>query len=194
MTRWMAVAAIAASMTHAVLFIGLHVLEPGLSPLSSIISDYSRTAHAPWATAAFVAFGIVWGVMAIALADAAESRALQVGRLLLALAMIAILLAAVFPETADPRTGSAAARIQNLAARPGLFLGILLVSLGVRREAGWEAVGGRLTGLAVGAIVSLIATIGFLLEAGLGGAGQRVLFVILYAWVWIAARRVIALS
>lgn len=37
-------------------------------------------------------------------------------------------------------------------------------------------------------IVLLIATIGFLIEAGYGGYGQRAIFVLVYAWVLIAAR------
>lgn len=190
----MATIAIVATVTHAALLLGLHVLEPGISPLASIISDYSQTAHAGWATAAFVTFGIIWGAMAVALSGTDDSRGVQVGRALFALAMVAILVAAIFPATADPRTGSVVARIQNLVARPGLFLAVLLVSLGVRRVAGWEAVAARLVGLATAAIVLLVATIGFLLQAGFGGAGQRVLFLVLYAWVWTAARNAIDVS
>ena len=181
--------AIIASGAHAVLFIGLHVLEPGLSPISSLIGDYAQTTHGVWATAAFIAFGVVWGAMAVALSVVAENRAVRVGRVLFFLAMIAILVAAVFPATADPRTGSTMARIQNLLARPGLFLGVLLVSVGVRRAPGWEAVGGILLWLSATAIVLLVATIGYMLEAGFGGVGQRAIFLILYAWVWTAARR-----
>ncbi len=190
----MAIVAIVAAVVHAALFIGLHVLEPGISPFASIISDYSQTPHAGWAMAAFVAFGIIWGAMAVAFSDAAESNSVQVGRVLFALAMVAILVAAIFPATADPRTGSLVARIQNLMARPGLFLAVLLVSLGVRRVAGWEVVAGRLVGLAMAAIVLLVATIGLLLEAGFGGLGQRILFLVLYAWVWTAARNAIDVS
>jgi hypothetical protein len=190
----MATIAIVAAVTHAVLFLGLHLFEPGMNPLSSIISDYSQTAHAGWATAAFVAFGFIWGAMAVVLSAAAESKGVQVGRVLFALAMVAILVAAISPETADPRTGSAVARIQNMVARPGLFLGVLLASVGARRVTGWEAVGGKLVGLATAAIVVLVATIGFLLEMGLGGGGQRILFLILYLWVWTAARQAIEVS
>ena len=190
----MAQVAIAAAAVHAALLLALHLLEPGISPRASIVSDYSQTAHAAWATATFIAFGIIWGAMAIALSDAARSKNVQVGRVLFTLAMIAILIAAIFPATADPRTGSVVARIQNLVARPGLFLGVLLVSLGVRRVAGWEAVTKRLMSLAAAAIVLLVATIGFLLQAGLGGVGQRILFLLLYAWVWTAARNAAELS
>lgn len=187
----MARVAIIAAGAHALLFLALHLLEPGLSPSTSIISDYARTDHGAVATAAFIAFGTVWGALAFALSRMGWGGAIGAGRMLFVLAMAAILVAAVFPATADPRTGSVLARVQNVVARPGLFLGVLLVSLGLRRAEGWEAVGSTLVGLAVAAVTLLIATVGLLLEAGWGGVGQRVLFLVLYAWVWLVARRIL---
>lgn len=189
---WLSLAssvAIAAAAAHALLFLSLHVLEPGLRPAASVISDYARTGHAGVATAAFLAFGVVWGSLAIALAAAPRARTITVGRVLFGLALLAIVFAALFPATADPRTGSAPARVQNLIARPGLFLGVILVSTGLRSSPGWRDLGGRLLSLALVAAVLLVLTVAVLLDAGLGGLGQRAIFVLLYLWVWLVARR-----
>lgn len=191
-TILMARVALGATAAHAILFLALHALEPEISPVSGIISDYSGSVHASWATAAFLAFGLVWGAMALALSEAGRDRTLTVGRLLLALATVAILWAAFSPASADPRTGSVAARIQNLVARPGLFLGILLVSIGLGRSPRWEATARALVILALSAAILLVITIALLLERGLGGLGQRALFLLLYAWVLLVARRILA--
>lgn len=182
--------AIGAVGAHAVLFLTLHALEPGLDPVASIISDYAQTESAPLVVAAFLAFAAVWGSLAVALSAPPSNAWLLAGRGLFALAAIAIVIAAVFPETADPRTGTAIARIQNLLARPGLFVGVLLVSWGLRRAPGWERLANWLLGMAFGAVALLGATIIVLLPSGVGGIGQRAVFVILYLWVWLIGRRI----
>lgn len=185
---WAARLAVIAAGAHACLFAVLHVLEPELSPISSIISDYATTGHAWVATAAFLAFAAIWGSLAVALHTVPRSRSVLVGRVLFILAMLAIIFASAFPETADPRTGSALSRIQNIVARPGLFLGVILVSLGLRRAQGWEGLGMLLVVLALFSALLLIVTIWVLLGAGLGGVGQRIAFVTLYTWTWLVAR------
>lgn len=191
---WAARLAVGAAATHAVLFASLHAVEPDLSPAASLLSDYGQTEHAPLATGAFVAFAVVWGALAVALSGASGRRAVLVGRSLFALAMAAILLAAFFPATADPRTSSVIARVQNLVARPGLFAGMLLISTGLRGTAGWANVAKTLLVVAGAATVLLVTTVAFLLDAGLGGIGQRTLFLLLYAWVWVVARQAMTLA
>jgi hypothetical protein len=191
---WTARLAVGAAATHALLFLVLHVLEPELSPAASILSDYGQTEHAPVAITAFIAFAVVWGALAVALSGASAGRSVLVGRFLFALAMAAILVAAIFPSTADPRTGSVIARVQNLVARPGLFVGVLLISIGLRGAAGWDQMARTLIVVAGTATVLLVLTVGLLLAAGLGGVGQRALFLLLYFWVWVVARQTISLS
>lgn len=182
--------AIGAVGAHALLFLTLHALEPGLDPLASIISDYAQTESAPVAIAAFLAFATVWGALAVALWTPPRNPWLLAGRGLFALAAFAMIIAAFFPETADPRTGSVIARIQNLLARPGLFLGAVLVSWGLRRTPGWEDLAIKLIGMALGAAALLGATIAVLLQYGLGGLGQRAIFILLYLWVWLVGGRI----
>jgi len=191
MVRFLALTAISGVALHAAAFAALHILEPTLSPLSTIISDYASTGSAWLATAAFLAFAVIWAALALALAPVSPGRPLvRAGRLLFVLAVVGMVVGALMPETADPRTGSAIARLQNLAARPGLFLGVLLVSLGVRKAPGWTDLGPVLIGLAVLGVLVLLGTVGWLLPLGLGGVGQRVAFLLLYGWALLTARRI----
>lgn len=48
--------------------------------------------------------------------------------------------------------------------------------------------------LAAAAVLLLVLTIAVLLEAGLGGLGQRLIFVLLYVWVLILAGRLLHLT
>ena len=108
------------------------------------------------------------------------------------LAALSILAVAVAPEIGDPRTEGLAARVVNVLPRPGLFAGILLVSLAVRGSPGWGPTASVLTVLAVISLLLLILTIAVLLEAGYAGLGQRALFVCVYAWVGIVSVRLMS--
>lgn len=184
--------ALVATAAHAVTFLGLHLLEPQLSPVSSIISDYSGTASAWLAAGAFLIFASIWASLSVALsALPGRSRMMSAGRILFALGALAIVVAAVAPASADPRTGSVLANVQNVLARPGLFLGIVLVSVALRKAPGWEDIGLLLVALSTLAVVLLLATIGVLLDAGLGGIGQRAVFILVYVWVLLVSVRII---
>lgn len=191
-TMWAGVA-IAAVAAHFGLFGLLHWLEPQLSPKSSIISDYAETGSVWVATGAFLAFALVWLALAIALGGTAPSSPiLTAGRVLFALAVLAILVGTLQPSSGDPRTPSALARVQNLVARPGLFLGIVLVSVGLRSVPGWGDLWPKLLLLSLAAAAMLPVTIAFLLERGLGGVAQRVIFALVYVWVVLVSSRIIA--
>lgn len=185
----LAMVAVAAVIYHAIVLFVLHVLEPSLSPASAIISDYTTTGSGWLATTTFVAFAVIWGLLAIALSVVPQNRLVFWGRILFGLAVIGILVAVVLPSSADPRTDSVLARVMNLLARPGLFLAVVLVSWGLRRSEDWKDLAPTLLVLSSVVVVLLVVTIAILLERGLGGLGQRALFVCLYLWVILVARR-----
>lgn len=190
-----AVVAIVAAASHLTLFALLHWLEPQLGVKASIISDYGETGSAWIGSLAFLAFAAVWLALAIALQAAAPANAwLTTGRVLFALSVGSIAAGAVFPEMMDPRTGGPLARIVNLLARPGLFLGIVLVSVGLRSVPGWGDVSTLLIGLSVAAAVLLPVTVAVLLERGVGGVGQRAIFLLLYVWVVVVSVRLIGVG
>jgi hypothetical protein len=178
-------------LLHALIFALLHFTEPQLDPLASIISDYAQTPGSWLLKICLFAFAVAWLALAVALRSAHVNRLVLVGRMLFILAFVAILAGIAFPESMDPRTGSVLARIQNLLARPGLFLGVLLVSVGLKDLANWNPLRLKLLVLSIAAIVLLVFTIGYLLPAGLGGLGQRLVFLLLYIWVWLVAGRLL---
>ena len=44
--------------------------------------------------------------------------------------------------------------------------------------------------IAIAAAVLLAITVTILLHGGLGGLGQRAIFLLLYAWVWLVGHRI----
>lgn len=82
----------------------------------------------------------------------------------------------------------------NLLARPGLFLGVLLVSVGLLRKPSWKTTGPVLLIISISSFALLIFTITILLPRGLGGIGQRLIFILLYGWAWTVARRILKLT
>lgn len=177
---------------HSLLFALLHLLVPELSPAAAIISDYAQTSFGWLAVSAFLAFALIWSSLAVELRPLLRGPAMHLGWVLLALASLAIAVAAIFPGSADPGNPTVLSTAQNLVARPGLFLGIVLVSIGLRARPGWRGLGNLLLGLALASALLLVATLAVLLERGWGGLGQRVIFLLLYAWTLALAARLSA--
>ena len=190
-----AVIALLAIACHFVLFALLHWLEPQLSPKVSIISDYGETGSAWIGSLAFLAFASVWLALSFALPTALpDNWLLGAGRMLFALSAISIVAGAFLPESMDPRTAGPLAKIINLAARPGLFLAIVLVSAGLRRIPEWRDLSTLLLSLSIVAAALLPLTVAVLLDRGFGGVGQRAIFGLVYAWVLIVSVRLIAVG
>lgn len=183
--------AVAGIAYHAVAFAALHVLEPQLSPLRSLIGDYASTPSGWLAASTFVAFAATWAALAIGLSWPTRSRLLPAGRVLFGAAAVALLVAALVPSAADPRTPTALAKALNLA-RPGLFLGIPLVSIALGRVPEWKGSSRVLVVLALSAFILMLVSVGVLLEAGFAGLGQRIAFLLVYAWVGLVARGALA--
>jgi hypothetical protein len=191
-STWASIA-IAGVASHLSLFALLHWFEPQLSPKASIISDYGETASSFVAATAFFAFAAIWLALAIALRSASPHNLfLASGRALLLLAVVGITTGALVSGTADPRTGSILAKLQSIVARPGLFLGIILVSIGLRSTKGWGDIWPILLALSLVAAAMLPITIALMLERGLGGVGQRLIFVLVYARAVLVALRILA--
>ena len=95
-TRGAAVLTIICFTAHGLIFSLLHFLEPQLSPSSSIISDYTQTSSAWFATSAFLLFAIGWASLSVALGIEPKSRLIFVGRILFFLAFFSIILGIAF--------------------------------------------------------------------------------------------------
>jgi len=181
-------------LAHGLIFGLLHFLESQLSPSSSIISDYFYTSSTWLVTIALLFFAIGWASLSIALVEVPQSRLLLIGRILFVLAFISIIVGIVFPTSMDPRTGTLLSKIQNLLARPGLFLGVLLISLGLLGKPGWKVQARILLTLSITVSIFLVITIKTLLPMELGGIGQRLIFLLLYVWIWLTATHTIKLT
>ena len=97
-------------------------------------------------------------------------------------------------RTGLARTGTVFARVQNLFARPGLFIGVVAVSLGAAKTPGWGSKARSLVGLSISALLLLVVTVAFLLERGLGGVGQRLIFILLYSWAVLVSWHLIGVN
>lgn len=189
---WVAIAGV---ICHAALFGLLHILDPRIDPVLGIISEYVRGAAPGVARATFFAFAAIWGGLAVALGRiGGRNRLVLAGRILFAVAMIGVLIAGLVPAIADPRAEASSSLLGTISGRigrPALFVGVLLISVGARRIPGWEDTAGILVLIAVLGLLGLVLTLGLLLEAGTGGVGQRVIFVLLYAWAVLVALRIL---
>jgi Protein of unknown function (DUF998) len=186
--------AIVAVVYHLSAFIALHVLEPQLSPISGIISDYSSTDSKWLVVSTFLAFGAIWAILALALSWPAQGWWLLAGRVLFALAAVGLVLGAIVPSAADPRTPTALATILNFVARPGLLVGIVIASLYLRGDPRWSDLSPKLVLLASAAFLLTLVSVTILLQAGFAGLGQRAVFIILYVWVGLVSTRIISLA
>jgi Protein of unknown function (DUF998) len=188
-----------AVVVHCAVFVILHLLQPHLSVSTSLISDYAATEHRFLTSVAYLAFATVWFALARALGriTLVPLATITLARLLFVIAGVTIVLAAFDPMATDPRHRDSLGAMRTIMtrfARPGLFVGVVLVSLGVRRLPGWEDIAPKLTAVAAAALVVFVATIALLLNAGLGGIGQRLLFLLIYAWVLLFAGRLVSLT
>jgi hypothetical protein len=193
-TRIAAILAIICVLAHGLLFGLLHFMEPQLSPSGSIISDYKYTASAWLATLSFLFFATVWASLSIALAQVPRSRLILAGRILFVLAFIFILAGNMFPSSLDPRSGTLLSNLQNILARPGLFMGVVLVSAGLSGKTGWKSIARILLVMSIVAFILLIVTITVLLPRQLGGIGQRLVFLLLYLWVLLISYKILKIN
>jgi hypothetical protein len=172
---------------HALIFFALHFMEPKVSPIDGIISDYLTTPSKSLASFAFVVFAIIWVSLAVALSFATQNATIVIGRVLFVLCSLAILVPTAFPEASDPRSSGVIASLLNIFARPGLFVGLLLVSVGIRSTTSLKPLSLKLTLLSCVSFLLTIVTVSVLLKAGGAGVGQRIVFILIYIWIILLA-------
>jgi len=193
--RWIGALVFAFAAYHLVVFAGLHVLVPALDPVGSIITDYLDTPYAGLTRTAFAAFGLMWAAVAAGLWRALPRRPLsRAGVGLMALGFVSLALVTLDPTIGDPRHAAAVGGVLVRLAGIGsaaLFLSLLVLSIAVRREQRWHAVGTLLLVLAGVAVLLLAITLATLLERGYAGMTQRIIFLLLYAWAGVAGYAVI---
>ncbi len=153
----------------------LHVLEPTYDPTSTFISDYVNGQYPLLTAATFVALAVALaGLAMVVRARLSRTRLATIGRGFLWVGVGGVLAAGLFPA--------------GLVAFPALSVALVSLSRVASRIAVWQLVSTRLLVVAILFVVTFVAIMGWLFELGWGGAGQRLLFVWLFAWIIIAVR------
>jgi len=189
---------IAVVLFYVTVQIAMHVLEPEFNPLRVPMSAYVLGAYGAWMTATY--FVLAAGLLALAycLATTLRRRPLTATAVIfLVIAASGALLAGSFPMDLPGGTLTSAGRLHMVGGAltfPSWILGVLLFTLSIRQDPRWQAVSAPLTVVAAGVVVA--GAIMFLSVAilGFGAYAQRLLVVLLFAWMVLAALRVIRLS
>ena len=167
---------------HATATVLLHRFVPSVNPFTEMVSAYLNSSYQWLARLTFVALGCSIGFLGLSLAlHQIQGVSFVVAEVLLVIAVIGLSGVAVAPDLA-----ASIAR----PTQPALVIAILLLSLVLRHEAEWQAAGPILLGISFGLIALFVVTIffGALVSAGFGGLANRVVLVLIYAWVLLVAR------
>jgi hypothetical protein len=180
---WVAIGAVA---WHGFALVALHVLAPQVNPLADMVSAYLGTPYQLMARSTFLAFAVALAALVLGLRSFLPPGVLpKVGVVLLGLAVIGFVGVAVAPG---------AALYFAIPTQPATIIGMLLLSLALRREARWRPAGGALVAISIAllGLFVLVIVLRILVEQGLGGLANRVVVVLIYAWVVLVARGLLA--
>lgn len=180
---WLAIGAVA---YHGCALVLLHVLAPQVNPLADMVSAYLGTPYQLIARSTFLAFGAALAALGLGLRSCLPPGILpKVGIALLGLAAIGFLGVAIAPG---------AARYFAIPTQPATVIGMILLSVALRRDRRWRPVGSAPVAISTALVVLFALTIVLrvLVEQGLGGLANRVVVVLIYAWVVLVARGVLA--
>jgi hypothetical protein len=173
---------VSAVIIHATATLLLHWLVPSVNPLSEMVSGYLTTQYQWLSRVAFAALACALGFLGLGIVLRKTPGAI----LKIAIVLDAITVIGLFGVAAVP----SASRIFAIPTQPAAVGAILLLSLVLRQEPAWQGVGPYLLGISFCLIALFCATIvlGVLVSAGLGGLANRVVLILIYAWVLLVAR------
>lgn len=172
----------------------LHLLRPDVDALARVTSEYAVGPYGALMMSAYIVFAISLASLGVGLAGTFPRRgAAGAGIGLLLLAAVGVGTAAFFPVDVGASTPVTATgwvhRFAAIVAFASMATAALVLARPFRRHPDWHAVArlGVVTGV-VG-LLGFAAIQLFLLERGLGGAAQRLVLVLVVAWMVAAARR-----
>lgn len=172
---WLAIGSI---VYHAVAIVSLHVLQPGVSPLSEMVGAYLAGPHATLSRTTFLAFGLAFGVLAVGVGSLLAGRQYFVATALLGFSALGFGGVFVFPERATQF---------GAVVRPLTLATMLTVSFLLRREPRWAPRGAALVVVSMLLVFLFLLTFGWLLDLGLGGLANRLVLVLIYIWIALVA-------
>lgn len=185
------------SLCSAAALAALHLLQPGRASASSPLGAYALGAGGFLAIPAFLGLALALAGAALGSLQTLRSRRLALlSAALLGLGATATAIAGVFPsDGAIPPAipGSRDGWVHlgaSLAALPFYLLGPLAFTRGTRADPRWEGLRTVMTVLVAGlGGAVLFLTLGAV-PLRLVGAGERVLAVLLLAWLFLTGRRI----
>ena len=180
--RFLASLAAAAVVIHAAAMVLLHWLVPSVNPRTDMVGAYLNSDYAWLSRVTFFALACAFASLGLGLIlRHTQGTTFTIAVVLAAIAVVGFLGVAAVP---------AAASLFARPTQPAAIVAILLLSLVLRQEAEWQAVGFYLLGISAMLIAMFLATIvfGVLMSAGFGGVANRVVLVLIYSWVLLVAR------
>jgi hypothetical protein len=170
-----------------VVFCAMHVLEPEFSPIRAPGSAYVLGEYGAWMTTTYFALSAALVAAGLGLAGSLPTtRLTRIACIAFLTASVGAVIAGLFPMDfpGPPQTVSGRLHaIGGALAFPPWVLGALLFSLSARRDHGWAQRSTALLSLSAGAAAVLIVMILSILALGFGGYAQRVLGLLLSAWM-----------
>jgi hypothetical protein len=177
---WLAILAVVLSAIGMVL---LHVLVPQADPVSEMMPAYLDTGYHWLFRASVVLIGCAIGALSLGLYFYSLSGIwFKVALALAGIGVIGSLSISVAPDV-----------VASLATalRSAIVLAVLVLSLRLRREPPWQFGGPLLLVTAIGLIVVLVS-LRLIDEAGFGGLANRAALILIYAWVLLISRGLLA--
>ncbi len=199
MIRYLAYISLIFTLLFVLAVLALLFLAPDVDPLRSGISFYALTRYGFVIDVAIVLVGISGITLSIALWRSITSRSGRIGLLLLIAFGIAVALAGVFPVDAPGSPATTSGSIHNLA---GGYLAIILINAALMlielpRPSGGDPVRHRSSTywlawiLLVSSILLYIFNGPPLHSMGIGGAIQRLFWLVLVLWLVLKSLEVL---
>jgi hypothetical membrane protein len=179
--------AIAASAAAAVCLLALHLVQPGLDPGWSVVSQYALGAHGWILTTMFLLLAAACVSLAVSLPSGVLRRAGRTGRVLLVAAALGLTVSAAFV------VGTPLHDVGSLLGNAGLAIGAVLVGRDLRR--GLDAPTRRWSAIAAHAPWICAVLMGVFIATATWGVGllNRAVVLAYIVWLLLAARQTAAL-
>ena len=194
--RWLAWLGLGGIIVFVAAVVGLHGLQPELSPMNDAVSYYVHGAYGWLTTVGLIALGIGSLALTFAVAVGVRGRGGYIGAAALAMWGVGGLAAGIF--SADPpgnwdQPPSLSGAVHGLAAMIAIAafpLAAVLLTRNLSRDHRWQRFRGTLLALAAAVVLSFIAFVGSLLPVFVSpgppvwlGLTERVMLAVYVAWL-----------
>jgi hypothetical protein len=196
--RVLGVFVIAAVAYWSAVMLAMHALQPQFDPLRAPMSAYVRGAYGAWVTTTY--FVLSAGLLCFGycmVKTLPRTRQASTALVFFAVATAGAAVAGSFPMDFPGPPSTLSGRLHAVGGVLTFFpwvLGTLLFTFALRRDSRWQSISGWLTVLSAGVAVALAALLFSVRTSGFDGGAQRVLIVLLFAWMILAASRAIRVS